>query len=229
MTILANYRSSQEYREILRLLQKSTTLEDNLLWQSHALGKTLIPLQYLEIDFIAREVIASFNSQHHHLDTQLPLYVKLGYRMSVFKVPVYRHGVDTVTFPFPDLIKTQELRTHPRHTFKPAQEKFVMLKSSTPHGQLESGSELKVRAMDISPQGLGLIVSEQNRNFLKNNRILWITGLQDSIFDKPLLAEVVYINSEVDPKFVTRKQKLLKVGLKVSDFFPQETYDRFLT
>lgn len=228
MTDLGNYRSSREYREILRLLQRSTTLEDNLLWQPHALGKTIIPLQYLEIDFIAREVIASYSTEFYHLDSQLPIYVKLGYRTSVFKVTHFRQGTNSLTFPFPDLIKTQELRGVPRHTFRPTQEKYVMLRSSTPHGQLESGSELKVRAMDISPQGLGLIVSEQNRNFLKNNRFLWITGLQDTNFSQPLLAEVVYINSEVDPKFVTRKQKLLKVGLKVSDFFPKETYERFL-
>ncbi len=123
------------------------------------------------------------------------------------------------------MIKTQELRNYPRLKFRAAQDKFVTLRSSTAR---ESGSELKVRAMDISESGLGLVVSEQNRNFLKNNRILWVTGLQDSTLEHPVLAEVVYMNSEVDPKFVMKKQKSLKVGLKVSGAFPEDIYRRFL-
>ena len=87
---------------------------------------------------------------------------------------------------------------------------------------------MKVRAMDVSDTGLGLVVSEQNRNFLKNNRILWVTGLQESELAQPVLAEVVYMNSEVDPKFVIKKQKSLKVGLKISGNFSEDIYTRFV-
>jgi hypothetical protein len=225
MNNLENYRSSSEYREILRILQKSTTLQENLMWQSHALGKTVIPVQYLEIDFISREVLVNFNSEHYRLDPELPVYVKLGYRTSVFKISEYRQGNDSIYFSFPDVIKTQELRFYPRHKFRPAQEKFVTLRSLSVK---DTGSELKVRAMDVSETGLGLVVSEQNRHFLKNNRILWITGLQDSNLDNPVLAEVVYMNQEIDPKFVIKRQKSLKVGLKVSGIFPEIIYHRFL-
>lgn len=220
-----NYRTSTEYREILRILQKATTLQENILWQSHALGKTIIPVRYIEIDFIGREVLVNFNSEHHRIDSELPLYVKLGYRSSVFKITHFRQNQNSLSFSFPELIKTQELRFYPRQTFTVAQEKFVTLRSSTAK---DTGSELKVRAIDISETGLGLIVSEQNRSFLKNNRILWVTGLQDSNLEKPVLAEVVYMNSEIDPKFVIKKQKSLKVGLKISGFFPEVIYKRFL-
>jgi hypothetical protein len=225
MTILEHYRSSTEYREILRILQKATTTQDNILWQSHALEKTVIPIQYIEIDFIAREVLINFNSEHHRIDAELPVYVKLGYRMSVFKISQFRQNQNSLHFSFPELIKTQELRDQPRHTFRMAQDKFVTLRSSSAH---ENGSDLKVRVMDVSETGLGLIVSEQNRSFLKNNRVLWVTGLEDSNLEKPVLAEVVYMNSEIDPKFVVKKQKSLKVGLKVSGVFPDTIYRRFL-
>lgn len=228
MSILENYRSSTEYREILRILQKATTDQENFLWQSHALSKTVIPIQYIEIDFIQREVLVTFNSEHHYLDHELPLYVKLGYRSSVFKITNYRQNQNSLYFSFPEMIKTLELRKTPRHMFKPAQEKYVTLRSSVTGPMRDTGSELKVRAMDISENGLGLVVSEQNRNFLKNNRILWVTGLQDRTLDYPVLAEVVYINSEVDPKFVIKKQKSLKVGLKVSGVFPDKIYNSFL-
>lgn len=228
MSNLANYRSSTEYREILRILQKSTTNPDNFLWQSHALSKTVIPVQYIEIDFITREVLVNFNSEHHVIDTDLPLYVKLGYRDSVFKISNFRQNQNSLNFSFPDLIKTPELRTYPRHAFKASQEKHVTLRSSMSNVARETGNELKVRAIDISEFGLGLIVSESNRSFLKNNRILWVTGLQDMSFTHPVLAEVIYINSEVDPKFQIKKQKSLKVGLKLSGYFQPEVYNRFL-
>jgi hypothetical protein len=227
MSISEHYRSSTEYREILRILQKATTLQENFLWQSHVLGKTIIPMQYIEIDFISREVMVSFNSEHYRVDPELAIYVKLDYRTSVFKVTDYRQVQNVLHFSFPELIKTQELRTFPRHSFKPSQDKFVTLRSSSPNMR-EGGGELKVRAMDISQFGLGLVVSEQNRNFLKNNRVLWITGLQDQVLDHPVLAEVIYINSEVDPKFMYKKQKTLKVGIKISGAFPEPNYRSFL-
>ena len=164
---MEQYRSSTEYREILRILQKATTLQENFLWQSHVLGKTIIPIQYIEIDFISREVMVSFNAEHYRVDPDLAIYVKLDYRTSVFKVTDYRQVQNVLHFSFPELIKTQELRKFPRHTFRLSQDKFVTLRSSSPNFR-EGGGELKVRAMDISQYGLGLVVSEQNRNFLKN-------------------------------------------------------------
>lgn len=228
MNKIENYRTCEEYREILRILQKSATLLENILWQSHSLGKTIIPVQFIEIDFISRELVVNISSAHHKIDDELPLYVKLGYRTSVFKITKYRQNQDTIYFSFPELIKTEELRMFPRHTFKPIQEKYVSLRSTMNDVAKEGGNELKVRAMDVSEHGLGLVVSEHNRNFLKNNRILWITGLQDMKLVYPVLAEVMYINSEVDPKFLIKKQKSLKVGLKISGTFQEDVYQHFL-
>jgi len=171
--------------------------------------------------------LISFNSHQYRIYEELPLYVKLGYRESVFKMTHFRQNQtqSSIHFSFPDLIKTQELRFHPRHVFRPAQDKFVILRSSV---LKDTSSELKVRAMDVSETGLGLVISEQNRNFLKNNRILWITGLQDENLEAPVLAEVVYMSSEVDPKFIMKKQKSLKVGIQLSGYFPQDVYQQFL-
>ena len=224
MSKLENYRSTTEYREILRILQKATTLQDNILWQSHALRKTVIPIRYLEIDFITREVLVNFHSEHYQIDSELPLYVKLDYRTSIFKIGEFRQNQDSLHFSFPELIKTEELRTTPRHKFRAAQDKYITLRSSSGR---ENGSELKVRTMDVSESGLGLVVSEQNRSFFKNNRVLWLTGFQESTLVHPVLAEVVYINSEVEPEFIIKKQKSLKVGLKISGTIPEDLYSRF--
>lgn len=228
MQQLLNYRSSYEHREILRILQKSTTLEENIIWQSNALGKTVIPVHHFEIDFVSREVVVFYDAKIHRVDNDLTLYVKLDYRTSVFKVSDFRIGQNSVHFPFPSEVKTQELRTYPRIHFKPNSEKFVGLKASvTSSLSRDHGANLNVRVLDVSEYGLGIMISENNRSFIKNNRILWITSFQREVLQYPILAEVMYINSEVDPKFQVKKQKDLKVGLKLSGIIPSDIYQNF--
>lgn len=227
MVNLENYRSSKDYREILRILQKASHLQENFLWQTHALGRNIIPIAHFEIDFVAREVVIYFDPRRYKLEMELPLYVKLDYRTSVFKVMDYRQTTNSIHFAFPAEIKTLELRILPRHTFLPNEEKVVSVKPSL-SGKKENGAELNFRTLDISMHGLGLLVSEQNRSFLKNNRILWITKVGERELDYPLLAEVVYINSEVEAKYQMRKQRNLKVGLKVSGAFPLDIFQQFI-
>lgn len=227
MGTIENYRSSSDYREILRILQKSTTHQENFLWQTFSTGKrSIIPIHHFEIDFVAREVVVYFDSEKYELNKDLALYVKLDYKTSVFKMTDFRVGPNTIHFSFPDLIKTLELRSFSRHRFLPNDDHTITIKPSLSGGR--DSSELQVRLIDISRFGAGLIVSELNRSFLKNNRILWVTSLGEERLEHPVLAEVVYINSEVDPKFQTRKQKELKVGLKISGVFPKDIFQKFI-
>lgn len=227
MNIQDNYRASQDYREILRILQKASSLQENFLWQTHALGRNIIPIHHFEIDFVSREVVIYFDTQRYQLENELSLYVKLDYRTSVFKVSDFRMDLNSVRFVFPTEIKTLELRSSNRIHFSPDQEKTIGLKPTLSNGR-DAGSELTVRAMDISEYGLGLIISEHNRSFLKNNRILWVTKLGTQNLSHPILAEVVYMNNEVDARFSNRKQKELKVGLKLSGVIPEEVYTHFI-
>jgi hypothetical protein len=192
---LDNYRSSLDYREILRILQKASALQDNFLWQTHAVGRSVIPIQHFEIDFVTREVVVYFDDRRFPLDMDLNLYVKLDYRMSVFKMTKFHPALGCVHFSFPLEIKTQEFRTNPRHQFQPKSDKIVTLRPSL-SGTRDTSHELHVRAIDISKQGIGVLISEQNRPFLKNNRILWVTKLGEEILEYPLLCEVVYISKK---------------------------------
>lgn len=227
MSRLDNYRSCLDYREILRILQKASSLQENILWQSHGQQKTVVPIHHFEIDFVTREVVVFFDSNFFQLDPNLTLYVKLDYRTSVFKVSSFRQMQNSLHFSFPKEMKTLELRTFARHQFLPNDDRIVALKPSIT-GNRDPGNELKVRVLDVSQFGMGLLVSEQNRSYLKNNRILWITRLADKDLVYPILSEVVYINNEVDTKYQLKKVKELKVGLKLSSAFPDEVYQEFV-
>lgn len=222
------FRSCTDYREILRIFQKASEQRENFLWQSHEMGKNVIPVYHVEIDFLSRGLVIYYDSQRFKIDKELPLYVRLDYRTAICKTTNFSLEQNCVHFAFPQELKLEELRSTPRTAFTPAQEKLVSLKSSVTGPMRETGSELLVRVMDISSHGLGLIVSEQNRSFLKNNRILWITKMQDDSLYHPMLAEVVYITNEVDTKFANRKQKDLKVGLRLSEPFNDLIFTRFV-
>src|SRR5262245_43636469 len=105
MSLIENYRSSLDYREILRILQNSTALQDNLIWQPLATGKNIVPIHHFEIDFVTREVVIYFDTRRYKLEKEIPLYVKLDYRTSVFKVTDFREGANCVQFSFPKEVK----------------------------------------------------------------------------------------------------------------------------
>ncbi len=224
---LENFRASSEYREILRILQKSTNSVQNIVWQSHALGKNIVPINHFEIDFVSRGVVAFYDHNRFKIDTSLQLYAKLDYRTSVFKVPEFRLVKHAIHFSFPSEIRSEELRKAGRITFDPNIERSITIRPSLT-GVQKDAQELTMRVIDASPYGLGLVVSESNRSFLKQNRILWITHLEQMKLSMPIMAEVLYINNELDPKFMRRKQKDLKVGLKISGIFQDDVYQNFI-
>jgi hypothetical protein len=226
MIIQDKYRSSFDYREIIRILQKSSTLEENFLWQSHALGKTIIPIHHFEIDFVTREVVIAYDTLRFKIDHGLPLYVKLDYRSTVFKVSDYKNEHRLVSFMFPKEIKTLEVRVHPR--FDVTQKDLSVSLRPSLSGSRELGPQLQVKVLDISETGLGLMVSEQNRSFLKYNRILWLTELGGNKLAHPVLSEIAYMNNEVDSRLMSRKMKELKVGLKLSGFLHQDIFHKLV-
>lgn len=226
--LLDPYRDCSDYREILRILQKSSSLQDNLLWQSLPSGKKIINPQHVEIDFISRGVSVFYDAQKYSFDCDLPLYVKLEYRNTVFKVSEFRVGQHNLQFSFPETLKTLELRSEPRVVFA-NDDRLISLRPTLSAQTNDAGSELRVRLVDLSRSGAGMLISENNRSFLKNNRFLWLTHLNQHSLPDPVLAEVVYMTSEVDRKFSQRKQKQLKAGLKFSSAIPQEILSEFLS
>ncbi len=225
MSQLGQYRSSLEYKEILRILQKASALPENFFWQTTSKGRKIVKIHSFELDFVAREVVVYFDQTE--LDLESPVFVKIDYRDTVFKVERFSATNTTISFPVPKEVKTLELRGKPRYGF-PQNSRFMAIRPSLATQQ-DGGHELVVKVSDISQDGLGILISEKNRQFLKNNRILWITKLQEQELPYPVLAEVVYISSEVDQSYERRKQQReLKAGLRLSATIPQSFLETFI-
>ena len=223
----SSYRSSSDFKEILRVLQKSTSCEETFLWQSNNGNRLVVPVQFLEIDFIAREVIIIFENEKYPLNLKLPLYVNLAHSKSAFKISDIRQSPQgALHFPFPDLIKMPELRSFERRSLS-GSTKFVNLRSFMFNVAKDILHEQRVRVMDISAGGMAVLVPIEERNFLKNNRILWVSALDETLLKEPILAEIVYISTELEQNVLKTKEKFLKVGIKLSTTLDQDFLVRF--
>jgi hypothetical protein len=233
MNLSDKYRTCTDTKEILRILQKASTMEGNFFWQtlnrsSQRYEKIVTPVFQFEIDFIEREVVVYFSQNEFSVDHNLPLYFKLEHRESVFKVTQFRVSPSVIKFHFPKEIKTLELRHQKRRIFSAENLPVAIMRPSLGTQNEFREHELHVRLNDISPQGLGLRVSDSNRLFLKNNRILWLSQIGDRSLDTPLLAEVVYMKNDIQPSFGLNKQKDIQVGIKLSQKIPEDIYNKFV-
>jgi hypothetical protein len=216
MDIAKKYRTSLEFREILRIFQRTTMLSDNLIWQTDRFGKkNIIPIDYIEIDFITRGVAVFYNPNLYKLDLHSPLYVKLDYKTSVFKIFSFSVDRSSILFSFPVEIRTLELRSSKRYALSSNSGKEVILRPAIIEDHLLL-HQVSATVIDISLGGMGLLVPETFYHFFKTNRILWITQIGGHRGGGPILSEVRYLNNDFDSHLYRQKQKFFKVGLKLS-------------
>ena len=222
-TLMSNYRTSAESKEILRLLQRSGTTEGNFFWQSFDNSKRVIPVLHIELDFVARDVMISFENYNFEVDPDRPIFVKLELNQTVFKVEKFTFINGEIHFAIPEEVKTLELRTKPRFVLPLDKDKTYSLK---PVQAGAGNQQLKVKAIDICAEGIGIVVSEMNRSFLRNNRILWLTELGKIELKHPILAEVVYLQTYQTTGKLS-KNKEVRAGLKLSGIIPEAQFEHF--
>lgn len=207
---LAKYRDTNDYREILRLFQKSSDLEGNILWQNIDGSRKVLAVTHLEIDFVSREVVV-YLDQPQLVDSKHPLYFKLACNDTIFKHDQYLVQPDCLSFKFPQTLKTWELRGNERYMLD-ANEEFSAVLSPTAQGEV--GQQMKVRLHDFSASGLGLSISEVNKNLVKNTKVFWVHAINDYRLPQPLVAKLAYISSEAQ----SRKYRFgleLQMGLPI--------------
>lgn len=208
---LSKYRDTADFREILRLFQKSSEGENNLLWQNIDGQRILYPVTHLEIDFVGREVVVYLDNQEN-LKSNSPIYFKLSYNDTIFKHTDFLVQSDCVSFKFPHTLKTQELRTSERFALDDEEEYSAVLSASA---QAEVGQQLKVKLSDFSASGLGLAISEVNKHIVKNNKTFWVHSINDFRFKSPIAADVMYLIKE-------NKGKKYRFGMQLHKHLPIE-------
>lgn len=227
MSIAENYRSTKEYREILRILQNSGSHKDNFLWQNFDTLRQITSIKNLEIDFVAREVTAFLDPAVTVLDSSRSFFIKLDYKGSIFKVDSYKIEKNLVRFSFPKLIKTLELRGYKRYCLDPKNENLVCLKVSRTETK-ELSTEFFIRVLDISYNGLGLLISDLNHSFLNQHKSVLITQIGSNKLSQPIKGEVLYLSDDFDSSYCKRKYRQKKFGLKLFSYIPETIFESLI-
>lgn len=188
---LTKYRDTSDYREILRLFQKSSDQSGNLVWQNIDGQRKVFAVNHLEIDFVSREVVV-YLEEPQKVDANYPLYFKLACNDTIFKHEAFMIQPDCLTFKFPKTLKTWELRSSERFALDENEEYTVLLSASAQGGT----QRLKVRLLDFSATGLGLSISEMNKHLVRDTKVCWIHAINDHQFPEPVAGRVVHVSNE---------------------------------
>lgn len=189
---IAKYRDTTDYREILRLFQKSSETEGNLLWQNLDGSRKVLAVSHLEIDFVGREVVVYLENPQE-LQLNSIVYFKLSYNDTIFKLEDFLVQSDSLSFKFPKTLKTWELRASERFTLDEDDEHSVVL---AVNDHSDASGQLRVNLKDFSAKGLGLSISELNKHIVNDNRSFWVYAINGYRFSQPLPGKVTHLSKE---------------------------------
>ena len=209
---LFKYRQTSDYREILRLFQKSSEQGvDSFLWQNIAGKRVLHPVSHLEIDFVGREVVV-YLDRPLELNASSVIYCKLSCNDTIFKVQDFFIQQDCLSFKFPQTLQTWELRSSERYSLDESEEYSAVLSVNS---LAEASQQFKVRLNDFSATGLGLSISEFNKHIIKSNKTFWVHAINDYQLPRPIEAEVMYLSKDT-------QGKKYRFGIKLGKVLPIE-------
>lgn len=226
MNLSAQYRSTEGQQETLRILQKASISGNNFLWQSFSNSKNIIPIHHFEIDFVSREVVVYLSREPSQIDKDVPIYIKLHHKSTVFKVCDYTLTQNSLQFAFPQEMKALEYRSLDRVRVSPECQVTASFFSSIYDDQMTRAVVALVR--DVSPMGVGFSLPSPDLSFLKRHRFILISEIADQKLSKPILGEVIYSKAEDRPEFQNKKVKNIRIGVKLSTPIPDNVLKIFL-
>lgn len=148
------------------------------------------------------------------LDPRRPVTVQLNYRNISFFLETgeFRIHQERLHGTLPRRIRALGERDSERYVL-PLYEQVTL--SGRRAERRGSSPEFEARVIDLSPQGLGIVIASPEEDLLKKNDHLWIHTLSGGALVKPLFARVVYV---FEKKFLDTCE--LRAGLRLSTEIP---------
>lgn len=244
MSITQKYRSSKSWKEIIKIVQKSSELEGNFIWQTSSSERLILSISKIEVlaelnviklivesDEQLNAKLLAGEGQKSSLDKTLNLfdetYLKLAYRESVFKVTIFKIDGNQISILVPDEIKAMELRKSPRKKFKPKDEKMATM-SLTINLTSNAQASLQFQVIDLSETGMSIVVSDKNLELIHNASKFLLEKLGESQLTFKVPAQLVYSH-----RLRYRYRKAIirgnRVGFKFLDKIDKKELEKFLT
>lgn len=211
--MLNDYRTTNNFREISKLLANSNNKNESILWQNTSGKRFIFKIEDIKVN----ERFMSFGATIGHkmfpfFNSLSQTYCKLHYRDTVFKVSIINLMDNIVTFHLPSEVKTLELRANPRQKFKPSEGKFVTIQVAS-ELLVSATQALKFQVIDVSNTGLSLVISDKNLKYFESGLNFNVTTLMDHELVVSQKVDLVYYQQF---KFKSRGKitSAYRVGLK---------------
>ena len=223
-----------EYREVNSILEIESILRESsadsfIVWQNMGDHRRLYPVETMSYDTEKRQIQLKLKEFKHDFDLMQVAYIKLEYRGTLFKAKILSMDGTyiTIEYPYMENVKTIELRAYPRVPINIEDDILITLKIKQLTTLNESEHILKFQAYDISEQGICLLVSGSNRNFVEESFEIFIIQLGPIVLKQPVKIEKRYATDHRFKKF-GKSQHSKRMGFKTEALFDPNEYALFL-
>jgi hypothetical protein len=217
---------SSDPKEITRILKRSDENHESIVWQSTPDTRTIYRIDQVNVDNVRKVVRFKLDAPSAvELNPDIKIYVKLSFRSTIFKGELIGQKDGYILVNVPDEIQYQELREFPRFSFGPEEDRAATIGIDS---SLVSQSvyTIKVKLLDISQTGMGMIVSTANHDLIRYNAIQ-LLSLGDYNFSEGISSEVMYSVGH-SYRFNGKRVKGYRIGTRFASYIEQEIIDSFI-
>lgn len=173
---MQNFRDIPKAHEILQLMRDAPSTEKGQIWQTIEEERRVFDIVDIKDDDTNRALVFE-TSTALNLSKDNPVYIRINHRDLIFKLNSKSCVIkdNKLICVYPKVAKAIEERIYERFPVPKDKEFLVTLK---PLGA--SASEINVRLKDFSRQGIGIIVSDINRDFIVKNVVFQIQSINSA-------------------------------------------------
>ncbi|MBT4791590.1 MAG: hypothetical protein HON90_08470 [Halobacteriovoraceae bacterium] len=224
----ASYKEINSVQEFETIIHHSNA-EDIVIWQNNYGDRVKYNVEQIGISRNKENLNLLLCDYKKDISPDKVIYIKLKFRETLFKAKIKLmdgQGRFSLFIPVRSNVIALELRAHPRVEFNLIDEKMVMLNIVNSKGG-QKDHFLSFRLHDISQQGVGLIVSNQNKKLLTGSDEVYITQIGEVLLSSPIKIDKCHM-SESCYKYRGKNICSNKVGFQLQGDFASRDLDEFL-
>lgn len=162
--------------EEIHSILNNASADNAIIWQNTSSGRNIFKLMALNYSDVLDTVKVHIKDYDGTIIVGESLYIKLSYRDALFKAIVSRVEGDVVSVELPHKVMAIDSRKSPRSNFDLKDNKRVTLKVVV-EAKSSLKSELEFKILNISTEGICLIISDNNKIILDNATQMFLVGL----------------------------------------------------
>lgn len=204
---MKNYNIKTGKMEIIKILETSMRLDGNILWQNVDDQRVVHKMNVANFDIKDGTFTIMLHDGEKRIQKELPTYVKLNFRKSIFKVEVVEINDRMITVKIPDEVMATEGRKVNRRRFTTADKKKITLKAHDFSGIFKNNYEFQI--IDLSSSGMALILNDKEVDQLYNAKKIELIALGKTILMNPIECLAIYSHTEDEE---TKRMGLIFIG-----------------